>query len=102
MNRISEVAKAPPKRFSGGGYWEAMHGILSGWFELRVDGPARTHYRFFCRIDLDAEGYDHPLLVVIAGLVKPFRGSFSTSEYLAIRNLGIEYFSENPRRIAVD
>lgn len=33
------VATAPPKRFSGGGYWEAMRGDMSGWFELRGDGP---------------------------------------------------------------
>ena len=30
---LIEVAKAPPKRFAGGGYWEAMHGDMSGWFE---------------------------------------------------------------------
>ena len=29
------VAKAPPKRFAGGGYWEAMHGDMSGWYEVR-------------------------------------------------------------------
>lgn len=45
---LIEVAKAPPKRFAGGGYWEAMHGDMSGWFEVRVDGPKRTHYRLFC------------------------------------------------------
>lgn len=39
--RIIAVAKAPPKRFSGGGYWEAMHGDMSGWFELRVSGANR-------------------------------------------------------------
>lgn len=52
--RIIAVAKAPPKRFSGGGYWEAMHGDMSGWFELRVTGPKRDQYRFFCLIDTAA------------------------------------------------
>ena len=33
------VAAAPPKRYSGGGYWEAMKGDMTGWFEVRVDGP---------------------------------------------------------------
>lgn len=42
------VAKAPPKRFAGGGYWEAMHGEMSGWYEVRVNGPKRRHYRLFC------------------------------------------------------
>jgi hypothetical protein len=25
------VAAAPPKRFAGGGYWEAMKGDMTGW-----------------------------------------------------------------------
>ena len=25
------VAGAPPKKFAGGGYWEAMHGDMTGW-----------------------------------------------------------------------
>jgi hypothetical protein len=33
------VAAAPPPAFSGGGKWEAMHGDMAGYFELRVDGP---------------------------------------------------------------
>jgi len=37
------VATAPPKRFAGGGYWEAMKGEMTGWFEVRVDGPKRHH-----------------------------------------------------------
>jgi len=45
------VASAAPKRFSGGGYWEAMKGRMAGWFEVRVDGPKRHHYRLFCRLD---------------------------------------------------
>ncbi len=42
---LSAVAAAPPKRFAGGGYWEAMKGDMTGWFEVRVDGPNRHHYR---------------------------------------------------------
>ena len=39
------VAAAPPKRFAGGGYWEAMKIPMNGWHEVRVDGPRRRHYR---------------------------------------------------------
>ena len=39
---LAQVASAPPKRFAGGGYWEAMKGDMTGWFEVRVDGPAVT------------------------------------------------------------
>jgi hypothetical protein len=37
------VAAAPPKRYAGGGYWEAMKDDMTGWFEVRVDGPQRRH-----------------------------------------------------------
>jgi hypothetical protein len=33
---LAAVAKAPPKRFAGGGQWEAMHGEMTGYFEVRV------------------------------------------------------------------
>lgn len=33
---LTAVAAAPPYRFAGGGYWEAMHGEMSGWFEVRL------------------------------------------------------------------
>lgn len=51
---LVQVASAPPKRLSGGGYWEAMHGEMAGWFEVRVNGPKRHHYRLFCLLDYDA------------------------------------------------
>jgi hypothetical protein len=66
---LKAVAAAPPKRYAGGGYWEAMHGAMTGWFEVRVDGSRpRAHYRLFCRLDYDAQGADRPLLVVITGM----------------------------------
>jgi len=40
---LAQVASAPPKRFAGSGYWEAMKGNMTGWFEVRVDGPRRHH-----------------------------------------------------------
>jgi hypothetical protein len=70
---LAQVAAAPPKRFAGGGYWEAMKGEMTGWFEVRVDGPRRHHYRLFCLLDYAAHGPAKPLLVVICGLDKPFR-----------------------------
>ena len=57
---LTQVAAAPPKRFAGGGYWEAMKGDMTGWFEVRVDGPRRHHYRLFCRPDYDAAGRTKP------------------------------------------
>lgn len=93
------VAAAPPKRFAGGGYWEAMKGDMSGWFEVRVDGTSRHHSRLFCLLDYEAKNGPKPLLVVIAGLDKPFRTELSPSDYAKVRALGEEYRGRNPRSI---
>jgi hypothetical protein len=97
---LTQVAAAPPKRFAGGGYWEAMKGDMTGWFEVRVDGPRRHHYRLFCRLDYDAEDRPKPLLVVICGLDKPFRTELSGAGYRHVRDLGAEYLRRNPRSLA--
>jgi hypothetical protein len=96
---LNAVAAAPPKRFAGGGAWEAMHGDLTGWFEVRKDGPGRHHYRLFCLLDYDAEGQDKPLLVVVDGRDKPFRTELSQADYAAVRALGEEYRRRNPRSL---
>ena len=90
---LAEVAAAPPERFAGGGYWEAMKGDMSGWFEVRVDGPRRHHYRLFCRLDYGAKGVDKPLLVVIDGRDKRFRTVQAERDYRAVRVLGEEYLA---------
>jgi hypothetical protein len=100
------VAAAPPNRFSGGGYWEAMHGEMTGWYEIRVDGPGREHFRLFCQLDYDAltkDGapVDKPYLVIIDGRRKAFRTTLSESEYAKVRALGIEYRSRNKPRSAI-
>jgi len=38
---LDAVAAAPPPQFSGGGKWEAMHGTMGGWYEIRLTGPGR-------------------------------------------------------------
>jgi len=96
---LAQVAAAPPKRFAGGGYWEAMKGEMTGWFEVRVDGPRRHHYRLFCLLDYAAHGPAKPLLVVICGLDKPFRTQLSQADYRQVRNLGTEYLGRNPRTL---
>ena len=93
------VATAPPNRFAGGGYWEKMKGDMKGWYEVRVDGPRRHHYRLFCLLDYGARNQEKPLLVVIDGRDKPFRTELSASEYRKVRDLGTEYLSRNPRSL---
>lgn len=98
MAVAAAVAAAPPQRFAGGGYWEAMHGDMTGYYEIRVDGPKRVHYRLFCRLDTEATEHG-PLLVIICGEKKLFRTTFNDSVYTRVRSLGSEYVVRNPRSI---
>lgn len=99
---LRAVAEAPPPAFSGGGYWEAMHGEMAGYYEVRVDGPQRRHFRLFCI--LERSGGDHNLggasIVLITGMVKEFRTTFSGRDYARVRALGDEYRARSPRSVA--
>lgn len=105
---LEAVRQAPPPQFSGGGKWDAMHGSMGGYYEIRVTGPGRTHYRLFCRLEngtpteLDARGFDKPQIVVINGLSKPNATVLSDREYdKQVRKLGDDYLATMPRRIAI-
>jgi hypothetical protein len=99
---LRAVAEAPPPAFSGGGYWEAMHGEMSGYYEVRVDGPQRWHYRLFCVLERGGSnlGLGGPSIVLLTGMAKEFRTVFSNSDYAKVRQLGDEYRSRSPRSIA--
>lgn len=51
---LDAVAVAPPPCFSGGGKWEAMHGEMGGWYEIRLTGPRRAS-SFACSASLKTE-----------------------------------------------
>ena len=99
---VKAVADAPPPAFSGGGKWEAMHDDMAGYYEVRVDGPKRRHYRLFCLLEREGAGVGlgGPSLVLIAGMDKPFRSTFSDEDYAWVRRLGDEYKRRNPRSVA--
>lgn len=96
------MAEAPPNAFAGGGYWEAMHGSMAGYYEVRVDGPDRRHYRLFCVLERDGArlGLGGPSIVVISGMEKPFRTTFTERDYARVRLLGDEYRSRVPRSVS--
>jgi hypothetical protein len=98
---LKAVAEAPPHAFAGGGYWEAMHGTMAGYYEVRVDGPNRRHYRLFCVLEHDGErlGLGGPSIVVITGMEKAFRTTFNERDYVRVRQLGDEYRSRVPRSV---
>jgi hypothetical protein len=104
---LDAVAAAPPPQFSGGGKWEAMHGSMGGWHEIRLTGPSREQFRLFCLLEnadddeLLRRGLTRPVIAVITGMRKPWRTKFSEADYRRVRRLGDEHKSIYPRRIAV-
>jgi hypothetical protein len=105
---LEAVRAAPPPQFSGGGMWEAMHGRMAGYHEIRVKGPGRMHYRLFCMLEngsaeqLRERGFDAPQIVVLTGMAKANGQRFSEADYRAVRAIGDDYRRCFPRRIAED
>jgi len=103
---LEAVRDAPPPQFSGGGYWEAMHGDMGGFHEIRLTGPGRRQYRLFCVLDnadatgLRKRGFDQPQIAAITGMAKASGRKFSERDYAKVKRLGSEYGAEFPRRIA--
>jgi hypothetical protein len=104
---LEAARRAPPPAFSGGGRWEAMHGTMGGYYEIRVTGPGRRQYRLFCRLDnggpeeLAERGFSERQIAVINGMEKPSGEVFSDADYRRhVCKLGDDYLSTLPRRIA--
>lgn len=103
---LEAVRDAPPPQFSGGGYWEAMHGEMGGYYEIRLTGRGRRQYRLFCILDngspqeLRECGFDRPQIAVLTGMVKDSGKKFSSRDYAKVRRLGIDYLGTFPRQIA--
>lgn len=103
---LEAVRNAPPPQFSGGGYWEAMHGDMGGFYEIRLTGPGRRQYRLFCILDnadqseLEKRGFTEPQIAVITGMVKDVGKKFSDRDYAKVRTLGSRYSRTYPRSIA--
>jgi hypothetical protein len=103
---LDAVAAAPPPRFSGGGKWEAMHGSMGGWYEIRLTGPGREQFRLFCLLEngtsdeLARRGLPRPAIAVITSMRKSWRTVFSERDYQRVRELGREHQRNHPRRIA--
>jgi hypothetical protein len=103
---LDAVAAAPPPQFSGGGKWEAMHGDMGGYYEIRLTGPGREQFRLFCLLEngtdeeLARRGLRGPAIAVITGMRKPWRTAFSDLDYRHVRELGSEHRQNHPRTIA--
>jgi len=103
---LDAVAEAPPPRFSGGGRWEAMHGDMGGYYEVRSQGPKREQFRLFCILEnagaeeLQRRGLPGPAIAVITGIRKPWMTTFGPGDYAEVRAFGDDYLGTTPRRIA--
>ncbi|MGH9190521.1 MAG: hypothetical protein ACRD0Q_10895 [Acidimicrobiales bacterium] len=106
MAVLDAVAEGPPPQFSGGGRWEAMHGEMGGWYEIRTQGPKREQFRLFCILEnaepeeLKRRGLPGPAIAVITGMRKPWMTTFDAGDYARVRSLGNDYVTTAPRRIA--
>jgi hypothetical protein len=104
---VLDAVAAPPPRFSGGGKWEAMHGKMGGWYEIRLTGPGREQFRLFCLLEngtgdeLARRGLPRPAIAVITGMRKSWRTVFSERDYQRVQELGREHQRNHPRRIAI-
>ena len=87
---LGAVAAAPPPSFSGGGKWEAMHGDMSGYFEVRVQGGGMNH-RLFCVLERDAEDLGGSSIVCIDGLSKAPRTAAQPRDYMRVKRYGDEF-----------
>ena len=102
---LDDVAEAPPPRYSGGGRWEAMHGSMGGYYEVRAQGPRREQFRLFCILENGApeemtrRGLSRPTIAVITGMRKPWMTPFSEHDYEAVRRMGDDHRGQHPRRI---
>ncbi len=102
---LDAVAEAPPPQFSGGGKWEAMHGTMGGYYEVRSTGPNREQFRLFCILEnadeteLARRGLPEPAIAVISGMRKPWRTVFTDADYQRVRDMGDAYLASYPRHI---
>lgn len=103
---LDTVAAAPPPAFSGGGKWEAMHGYMGGYYEIRVTGAGREQFRLFCLLEngdtsvLATRGLPGPAIAIITGMRKKIGTVFSQRDYAKVRRLGSDHAAQTPRRIA--
>jgi hypothetical protein len=76
-------------------------GLGDMYYEVRMDGPNRRHYRLFRVLEHDGErlGLGGPSIVAIVGMEKAFRTTFSERDYDRVRQLGEEYRSRVPRSV---
>ena len=93
---LEAVAQAPPPSFSGGGMWKAMHGEMSGFYEVCVQGSDANH-RLLCLLDRNADDLGGPSIICIYGFSKPKRQGASGKDYRQARKYRDEF--QRTRRV---
>jgi hypothetical protein len=69
-------------------------------------GPGREQFRLFCILEkadpaeMGKRGLTRPAIAVITGMRKAHRTVFRERDYAAVRKLGDDHLSVQPRRIA--
>ena len=79
---------------------------MGGYYEIRLTGPDREQFRLFCLLENAAHselrrGLKAPSIVVINGMRKPHRTTFTDRDYRKqVRALGEDHLANIPRRLA--
>jgi Txe/YoeB family toxin of Txe-Axe toxin-antitoxin module len=88
---LAAVSEAPPPAFSGGGKWEAMHGDMAGFYEVRVSSRG-TNHRLFCLLLREAPKHlGGPCIICVDGISKPARSAARQQDYQRIRLYADEF-----------
>lgn len=83
-----------------------MHGNMTGYFEVRAQGPQREQFRLFCVLEngtdeeLRRRGLKRPAIAAITGMRKAWMTTFSDGDYKKVRKTGDVHKSNFPRSIA--
>lgn len=86
------VAEGPPHKFRGGGYWEAMHGEMSGFHEIRILGKRNRLFRVICLSKRNLNTQEQ--IVVLAILQKSKGEKISTREYAKVKEIADSFRSD--------
>ena len=87
---LDAVAAAPPPAFSGGGYWHAMHGEMSGFYETRTRASGRNQ-RLVCVLERPGDDLGGPSIVCLGGFAKRLRSAAHMREYRRMREYRAEF-----------
>ncbi|MDE0067996.1 MAG: hypothetical protein OXN44_14135 [Acidimicrobiaceae bacterium] len=88
---LKAAAAAPPPKFRGGGKWKAMHGDMSGFYQIGIQGKGMNH-RLVCLLHRPADDNIEPSIVCLGGFSKRRRSAARPRDYRRMRDYRDEFW----------